>query len=150
MRGTHFSSMSTLQYPRWIQESPIVQLRILQSSPAPLSENLNHAFWKIQNMLIPTLIGPDITLGDLTEACQKLTNNSPPWGLLWYSTGVLDWHIWTERNRRHKKQSLRPPETLLKDINISYRRESHRKSFCHLLEIIILWCWQANFLRQRI
>lgn len=90
----------------------------------PLAELLNHSFWKITNSPLLTLTYLDIRLGklnQLTEACQKFTHHSPPWGLLWNSVGSFAWYIWSERNRRFKQHTLKPQEVLLREVTMGHQ-----------------------------
>jgi len=120
----------------------------------PLAEHLNLAFWKIMIIPVPTQSSPDIRLGDLTEAAQKITHHSPPWGLLWNAIGCLSEHIWTERNKRYRQHVRRPPEVVLKevikDISLSFDSEYYKKSCCHPLGTSMIEVWETNLLRQRI
>lgn len=81
---------------------------------------------------------PRYQIGGPNRGTSKVHSLFHPWGLLWNTIWCLAWHIWTDRNRRVKKHTLRPPEMLLKevikDICLSFRPEWHRKSRCHPLE----------------
>lgn len=68
--ATYFSTVSTLYTGKIILSA---------------TEYVNQAIWKISKT--PTLTVPGIRIGDITEACQKLTHDSPPWGLHWNALG---------------------------------------------------------------
>lgn len=84
------------------------------------------------NIPRPTLSGPDIRIEDFINASQKFTYKTPPWVLLWNSIRCIAWHIWSEKNKRLKKHTLKPAETLsmaiTRDIGFSFKSEDFRKA----------------------
>lgn len=46
-----------------------------------LAETLNHSFWKLSNIPMPTLNSPDVKVEDLTQVCQKFMHHSHPWAV---------------------------------------------------------------------
>lgn len=73
-------------------------------------EILGQSILKIGNYPISTTLHSNVCIRDIIGACQKYTQHSACWGLHWNMLGSLSWHLWAERNRRLKNQTLRPPE----------------------------------------
>lgn len=96
-----------------------------------LSEILNNAYLKLANIPTPSLTAPNIRIGDLIEACQRFSHKSPPWDLLWNSLECTVWYLWSERNRRLKQHTLRPPEVLPREItketSLSFKSEFQKR-----------------------
>lgn len=130
--GVIFSSIApTLKSPQFHQLRPSISPGNRQTPRFPKSS-------------------PDIRLGDLTKACQRLMHHSPHYGLLWNALGTLPWHIWFERNRRLKQHMFRPSEILFKeiirDISRFFSPENYRKSCCLPLEIATMQKWETILL----
>lgn len=56
-----------------------------------VTEHLTQAIWKIS--YTSTQLYASISLGEVTEACQKLAHHSSPQDLHWKAIGNLAWHI---------------------------------------------------------
>lgn len=129
----------------WDHQPPVFNREILKKYP-----NKNHRIpesGNLENLQLPTTKALTLTILTLEwetlriyEACQKLVNHSPTWGLHWNILVGLTWHILSERNRRLRQQTLRPPELLLQEIimnsSLSFRVEIFKKSYGSQLEEI--------------
>lgn len=96
---------------------------------------------------------PDIRLEDLIGTFQKFTHKTPPRGQLWNSLGCVDWHLWSERNRRlkqspsdHQKFS---PWSSLGTLGAPYSLKTRKRTVCSQLEndtneITIFFMWASR------
>lgn len=98
----------------------------------------------------PPFQWPDVRIRELIEACQRFTHKSPPWDLLWNSLRGFPWHLWSYRNKRLKKHTLRPLKVLTKviirSISLFYKCEDFRNECCSQLERDTSWGYSTSYL----